>query len=155
MARMLGAAEVLARARPGDALAWPPEHKSKAVIIGQDFYGRGGLGDAPQRERQQRTGLFLEDSYGNSYTARFSDTAPKGGGHAEGSAHVPSSQSRPGTGYIAISSDRAHGTYPLFKERVEYHPAEARVDRPLEGAHEHYRYNKGRRSRAPDPGLTW
>jgi hypothetical protein len=155
MAEKLGAAAVLAKARPGDALAWPPEHRSKAVVVGQDFYSSGGHGDPAQQNRQQRTGLFLEDNYGNSYTVRFSDTAPEGGGHVEGSAHMPSGQVRPGTRYVAISSGSAHGTYPLFKKRVEYHPAEARVNRPLEGAHEHYEYTKDRRSRAPDPGLTW
>jgi hypothetical protein len=152
----LQAHEVLAKVRPGDALAWPPEHKSKALVIGQDFPSRGGYGDPPQRSRQQRTGLFLEDERGNSYTMRFSDSAPTGGGHAEGMQHVPAANSRPGTKYVAITSDGNHSTYPLFKRTVEWHPGEARVGRPLEGDAEHYRYKESRRQRdSPDPDFTW
>jgi hypothetical protein len=154
MVKTLTAAQVLAKVRPGDALAWPPEHKSKALVIGQDFYGQGGMGSSPQRQRQQRTGLYLEDKYGNSYTMRFSDSAPEGGGHAEGMGHVPSPQSRPGTEYVAITSDSNHTTYPVFKREVEWFPGEGRVKRPLEGGSEHYEYRSREESRdAPDPGI--
>lgn len=154
MPKKLTAAEVLAKVKPGDALAWPPEHKSKALVIGQDFPTDGGINASQQRQRQQRTGLFLEDKYGNSYTIRFSDSAPSGGGHSEGMAHVPAGNSRPGTKYVAITSDSNHGTYPLFKKTLEWHPSEGRVDRPLEGASEHYRYLSERsRREAPDPGI--
>lgn len=156
MAKRLSASEVLAKVRPGDALAWPPEHKSKALVIGQDFPARGGYGDPPQQGRSQRTGLFLEDNYGNSYTVRFSDTAPEGGGHSEGMGHVPAPNSRPGTQFVAITSDANHETYPVFKERVEWYPSEGKVRRPLEGGSEHYRYRKERGGRdSPDPGFTW
>jgi len=156
MVRQLTAAELATKARPGDALAWPPEHKSKALIIGQDYRGRGGQNAAASRSRQQRTGLFLEDNYGNSYTVRFSDSRPPGGGHAEGMRHVPAPQSRPGTSHIVITSDGNHETYPLFRETVEWHPSEGRVKRPLEGGSEHYRYRGGRSNReAPDPGIDW
>ena len=153
--KQLSASEVLAKAKPGDALAWPPEHKSKALIIGQDFAGSGGAESHASSRRRQRTGLFLEDQYGNSYTVRFSDTRPSGGGHAEGMSHVPASQSRPGTKYLAITSTSNHGTYPLFKKTAQWYPSAGRVKRPLEGGSEHYRYRKGEERRSVDPEFSF